>query len=249
MCGKWGKIMRKLYQKNWFNIDFKSFAKLDSKKIADVSFYDKFYDEFYKKFKSYDELPESWRESKKLVADLILKQTDITERLLSIGCGSGYVEYLIRKEGRNITAIEPSIRATRFLKQFSDTNLYKGYFSDCLKNTREEPFDLAYMSGTEYCFNKQELDTILKQIYNFGVKKFLLVSASWYNRYNYNAKRFAKDTIKGILGRMKLYGLGQLWGYKRTPQEFAQAFLKAGFKNIEDGYIQDGQYWILGVRK
>lgn len=77
--------MRKFYQKNWFDIDFKSFTELDSKRIANVAFYDKFYDEFYKRYKSYEELSEGWRKSKKLVAGMIKKQTVHTERILSIG--------------------------------------------------------------------------------------------------------------------------------------------------------------------
>ena len=92
--------MRKFYQQEWFGIDFKSFVKLDSGRVADKSFYDKFYDEFYKRYKSYEELPESWRNSKKAVADLILGHSFPDEKILSIGCGSGYVEYLLRKEGR-----------------------------------------------------------------------------------------------------------------------------------------------------
>jgi LPS O-antigen subunit length determinant protein (WzzB/FepE family) len=73
--------MRKFYQKEWFGIDFESFAELDHKKIADASFYDKFYDEFYRQFSSYEELPEDWKFSKKQVADLILKQTNKNDRL------------------------------------------------------------------------------------------------------------------------------------------------------------------------
>lgn len=238
--------MRKFYQKNWFDIDFKSFTELDSKRIANVAFYDKFYDEFYKRYKFYEELSEGWRKSKKLVAEMIKKQTVHTERILSIGCGSGYVEYLLRKDGKNITAIEPSTKATRFLKQFSDVKLYEGCFPNCLIKANDSVFDLAYMSGVEYCFNKQTLDIFLKEVYDFGIKKLLLISASWYDRFN--VKRFVKDVIKMTLASINLYELGQFWGYQRTPQEFAQAFLNAGFKNLEDGYLQGGQYWITGVR-
>ncbi len=53
--------MKKLYQKEWFGINFKSFAKLNEMKMADTSFYDKFYDEFYRKFSSYEELFQDWK--------------------------------------------------------------------------------------------------------------------------------------------------------------------------------------------
>src|SRR3989304_3235193 len=110
-------VMRKLYQREWFGIDFSSFANLDPRNIADGSFYDKFYDKFYRNFSSYDELPQEWRLSKKQVADFILSQTNNNDRLLSIGCGNGYIEYLLWREGRNIIAVEPSLKSTRFLEQ------------------------------------------------------------------------------------------------------------------------------------
>ncbi len=235
--------MRKFYQQEWFGIKFKSFVKLDSSRVADKSFYDKFYDEFYKRYKSYKELPEVWRNSKKAVADLILGQTFPDEKILSIGCGSGYVEYLLRKEGRNITAIEPSLEATRFLEQFSVVKIYPGYFPDCLDKTNS--FDLAYMNATEYIFDEKGLLKLLTDIKNYNAKTFLLVSASVYNNGFFPLQRI-KATAKLLLSFVGLYELGQLWGYMRTPEEFIKAFRKAGFKDVEDGYLQNGQYWIKG---
>ena len=235
--------MRKFYQQEWFGIDFKPFVKLDAGRVADKSFYDKFYDEFYKRYKSYEELPESWRDSKKAVADFVLRQSDPSERILSIGCGSGYVEYLLRKEGKNITAIEPSLEATRFLEQFSDVKIYHGYFPECLDKTNS--FDLAYMNATEYVFDKNALIKLLNCIKDYGVKRFLLVSASIYDG-RFAPLRLIKDTIKLILFRMSLYGLGQFLGYMRTPDEFTKAFKEAGFEKIEMGFIREGIFWIKG---
>jgi len=81
-----------------FSLRENQLQNLGSSRVADKSFYDKFCDEFYKRYKSYEELPEVWRNSKKAVADLILGQTFPDGKILSIGCGSGYVEYLLRKE-------------------------------------------------------------------------------------------------------------------------------------------------------
>ncbi len=92
--------MRRTWQKEWLGIDFKSFAALNSKKIADVFFYDKFYEEFYKKFSFYEEFPLDWKQQKRLIANFILEQTNDEDKILSIGCGNGYIEYLlITKEG------------------------------------------------------------------------------------------------------------------------------------------------------
>ncbi len=235
--------MRKLYQKEWFGIDFNSFTEFDSKNVADVVFYDRFYDEFYNKYASFDELPEKWKTYKKVVADLILQSTNSNERILSIGCGNGYIEYLLWKEGRDITAIEPSAKASYFLKQFSNVKLYEGYFPSCLKKVNEDRFDLAYMSGTEYVFSEKELSKLLEDIKNINIKSFLLVSASVYSN---SFLRFIKDTVKEMLSFVGLYELGQLWGYTRTPAEFIKAFRRTGFKEVKSGFLQENCFWIKG---
>lgn len=239
--------MRRLYQKNWFGIDFKSFTTLDSKKIADAVFYDKFYDEFYKKFSSYEQLPENWRSDKKLVADLILQLTNTNDRILSIGCGNGYIEYLLSKERKNIVAIEPVAKATKFLKQFSDVKIYDGYFPECLENTNESHFDLAYMSVVEYVFNKNKLLNFLRKIKDFKIKNFLLVSAAVYDE-NFSLIQLIKNIAKLLLSSIGLYKSerGQFWGYQRKPSELIGAFKKVGFKNIKFGFFRKNYFWIMG---
>lgn len=55
-----------------------------------------------------------------------------------------------------------------------------------------------------------------------------------------------KHLAKEALSLFRLYELGQLWGYSRTTDELAQAFKKAGFKNIESGFLNKGHFWIKG---
>lgn len=238
--------MRKIYEKEWFGIDFKSFAVLDSKRLADINFYGNFYDKFYKRFNSYEELPDDWKTGKRLVADFILQQANSQDRLLSIGCGNGYIEYLLRKKERNITAIEPSLKATEFLKRYCDLKLYNGYFPQCLKDADDTSFDLAYMSATEYCFSDNELLNLLKEIRHLEIKSFILISVSIYKA---SPVRLLKDTAKLLLSNLGLRDLDQFWGYSRTPKEFAYLFKTAGFQNIESGFLKDNIFWIKCVNK
>lgn len=236
--------MRKFYQKDWFGIEFRSFTKLNSTKIADNEFYDKFYNVLYKKYSSFEELPLSWKNSKKAVAGLILRQTSCDDKLLSIGCGNGYIEYLLKKGDRNIVAIEPSIKSTYFLKKFCDIKLYNGYFPECLKNKDVPDFDLIYMSGTEYIFNDIELIELLNRIKDFNPKQFLLISAAC--ETNSSFLLIIKQFLKQLLSFARIEELGQLWGYVRTPDEFLRIFKTVGFKNIEKGLLKDNQFWIKG---
>lgn len=101
------------------------------------------------------------------------------------------------------------------------------------------------MNATEYVFDKDALIQFLNCIKDYGVKRFLLVSASIYDA-SFAPLRLIKDTIKLILSQMGLYELGQFWGYMRTPDEFANAFKEAGFEKIEMGFIREGVFWIKG---
>jgi len=92
--------MRKFWQKNWFDIEFNSFATLNPNTLADEIFYDKFYKEFFNKFNSYDELPSGWRQDKKILANFILEQIKFwnKQKVLSIGCGNGFIETELSKK-------------------------------------------------------------------------------------------------------------------------------------------------------
>ena len=135
------------------------------------------------------------------------------------------------------------MEATRFLEQFSDVKIYHGYFPECLDKTNR--FDLAYMNATEYVIDKDALIKLLNCIKDYGVKRFLLVSASIYDG-GFAPLRLIKDTIKSMLSLIGLYELGQFWGYMRTPDELANAFKEAGFERIEMGFIREGIFWIKG---
>lgn len=237
--------MRKFYQTDWFGIYFKSFININSRKIAGISFYNKFYEEFYKKFSSYEDLPHEWLLNKNLIADFILKQTNNIDRVLSIGSGIGYIEYNIKNAGRNIVAIEPSQKASEFIKKFSNIKIYNGFPSLCL-NEKEGMllYDFIYMVAVDYIFNNNELISLLKNIKNFKAKNFLLISVSIYK--SQSLSQTFKHFIKLIMSFFNFYELGQLWGYERKSEDFLYIFRKTGFVNIKSGFLKENIFWIKG---
>ena len=137
------------------------------------------------------------------------------------------------------------MEATRFLRRFSDVEIYHGYFPQCIKNTDEFPFDFAYMNATEYVFNENELIKLLTDIKDYGVKNFLLVSASTYNG-RFAPLRLIKDTVKSMLSLIGLYEVGQFWGYTRTPDELANAFKEVGCAKIEMALMRETTFSVEG---
>lgn len=240
--------MRKFYQTTWFGIDFKPLGGLSSKAIADEEFYSKFYKEFYKRFSSYDDLSKEWKDGKKMVADLIASNTGDGERLLSIGCGSGYVEYLLGQMDRDVTAIEPSEYATKFLQDGGGVKLYHGYFPECLSSEGEkDEFDYAFMIGTEYALEDAELIKLLSEARKYPLKNFLLVCCSVDSgSFLRKAVSTAAGIVKNVLSAVGLYDRGQLWGYLRTPGELERIFKSAGFIIKETGIMNEQIFYVKG---
>ena len=89
----------KVYEKQWHNIPFNELdIELSLTQKADLNFYDKFYNVFFKRYKSYNELSKTWLEGKTEVAQLIEKNIQEKSKVLSYGCGIGFIEKYISPE-------------------------------------------------------------------------------------------------------------------------------------------------------
>lgn len=231
--------MIKFWQKNWFDIEFSSFATLNPNRLANKEFYDKFYKEFYNKFNSYDDLPSRWKQDKRVLADFIFEQIKDKQKTLSIGCGSGFIETeLSKKWGGELVAIEPSQNASKWIKDHHNIKLINGYFPNCLSG--DEKFVFAYMSYIDYVFDDKLYINILKDIKQYPIDDFLLIGASVYTK---NLKQTIKYFIKNFMNMTGFYRQ-QLWGYQRTIEEHLALFQNAGYKNLEYGQLENGVYWI-----
>lgn len=241
--------MRRLYQNAWLGIDFRKLFALDSKKIADAHFYDKFYRELFRRYSTYDEFPADWRRNKTAVADFILSETNPQDRLLSIGCGSGYVEFLLSEAHRDVTAIEPSHEATRLLARYPvypAVKLISGFFPGCLQSEERSAYDVAYLNAVDYCLAEDGLTALLRQIYDYPVDELILISVSIYNKYALG--RCFKDYMKELLRFLHVYHPGQFWGYRRTREELTRAVSEAGYPDVKCGFICEGYLWVKGRR-
>ncbi len=177
-----------------------------------------------------------------MIARFILQQTRDGDRLLSIGCGNGYVEFLLSQHARNVIAIEPSVQATQLLRSTAaPVRIYAGYFPR-VPPAEEGPFALGYAVATEYVFDNRELRGFLFSIRERGIPSFLLVSASVHKD---SLVRAVRRIGKALLGRLRLRSLGQFWGYERTPAELLRVFRQSGYSRIAKGEL--GEYfWIRG---
>lgn len=233
--------MRKLYQKEWFGIQFKSFSKLSSKDLADSKFYARFYEEFYKIFKNYDDLPDDWKAGKHEVAEhLATIINNGHQRVLSIGCGNGYVEQLlIREHGYKgkLTALEPNISSSQWINSERIT-LVHGHFPDAIPDAASYSF--AYAASIDYVFTDADYFKFLASVTKSGIADFLLTIV-------FTPDTSLKGTFRYWLSRLAwccgLRNPGQLWGYLRTPMEHRLIMEKAGLSVSEEGSYRFGPRW------
>ena len=95
--------MKKIFSMEWQNIAFSSFHPLSRTTLADSEIYDAFYSALFEKYPEYDALDSSWRRNKDEITDWLAAALPDGARVLSVGCGLGYMEQrLWRQHGDRI---------------------------------------------------------------------------------------------------------------------------------------------------
>lgn len=90
--------MQRAYQTEWQDIHFSSFAETSSECLAGPAFYNAFYHALFQKYASYEELDADWRRKKDEIADWLAASLPDGARVLSVGCGLGYMEQRLWRE-------------------------------------------------------------------------------------------------------------------------------------------------------
>lgn len=242
--------MRAFYQTEWHGIPFCNFCKTSANTPASPSFYSAFYRAFFDKYDGYDKLDINWRRNKDAVADWLASTIPDNARVLSVGCGLGYVENrLWSKRGDHIElhAQDPSPEALQWLKEVMPASR----IHESLQNQKES-FDFIYLSAVDYAMRDSELVRLLTELSGYLRQggNLLMISASFLEESLQRAAvRSTKDAIKWLLERFCLYDRGQFWGWMRTRNEYQNVMSESGLVFLKDGFIETPNqaiYWIKG---
>ena len=241
--------MRKIYQKEWFGIKFSSLdIDLSRESIAGINFYSIFYKEFFRIYHDYSDLPKEWRTLKDEIVNHISKllSKNSNSKVLSIGCGAGYVENQLCSNDKSldILAIEPGVDMTQWIDK--KVSILHGLFPQVLDNQyKSSDFDLIFASGIDYVFDDESYSKFLKSVVEFGAREFLLTELFVAESgFNYRVKTFIKFLLTSI-GLRKIDKSEQLWGFLRTTDEHIVFLKDAGFSEFEIGCYDYGAFWIL----
>ena len=246
--------MRKIYQRDWFEIEFSSFTKTSSRTLADAAFYEAFYQAFFQRYRLWDDLDLSWRNQKRAIAKFLMNYLGPATNVLSVGCGLGWVEHCLLEMSRgaiHLEATEVASASLEWLRQeLPPGRLHLGAFPRCLPPGRR--YDLIYLSIVDYCLDQASLEGLLAQAAPLLAAggKCLIISGSLdiTTRGWPRALSRVKQAAKALLEALNLYQRGQFWGWSRTPQDYVKAFIRAGFAEIKEGFLEvpesAGLYWI-----
>ncbi|MBQ9536720.1 MAG: hypothetical protein IJU79_02915 [Desulfovibrionaceae bacterium] len=254
--------MRRFYQESWQGIPFTKISHLSFFHLAGSKFYSTFYEEMFARYSSWEALPLEWRENKHCTADWLINRIkqhrkalnlapNEPYRVLSIGCGIGYVEKLLldAMPDLELHVNEPSTVGLKWLRSYLPAeHVYIGipptFPSDIYYN-------LIYLSAVDYTISTRDLINLLEnlraQLEPAG--EVVILSSSF----------LQEDSIIGsfvnaikILIRGVLHYLGvrpqQFWGWRRTRKDYWQLLKQVGFFQVEDGFLEKSPetYWIVG---
>ena len=254
----WGCTLKKFYQTEWQGIQFSDFAQMSSKNLANSEFYQEFYQEFFKRHQNWDRLSTSWYKEKERCAEFVLTRSGVSSKILSVGCGLGAMEhYMHTKEPQlDLFIHEVAPSAWHWIEaEFTEKHKFLGLIPACLPDSIR--FDLIYLSAVDYAMDDDVLVSLLTTLRSFLINggQCLLISASFQNTpvtlrdKAISFVRGLKASVAAALAISRLRPLGQFWGWSRTQNEYQALMRHAGYREIEDGFIdheKQAHYWISG---
>jgi len=242
--------MLKLHQHSWQDIQFRDFVKLSAFNIADSTFYAQFYKAFYQKYNNWDEISPSWQTNKKHLAYQIIKIIqdngfNKNHAILSIGCGLGFIEKIIFEAGfSNLEVTEITEQPLRWLQtQLPPEQIHVGFVPECLPPNQK--YDFIYLNAVDYVFETQELIHFLRTLRDLLQDNGIVFLSSASFQPEITAFDKFKEIVKQVLHSLKLYDLGQLWGYIRSRQEYYEVMKKAELYPFEDFLLENLPYHIV----
>lgn len=250
--------MRKFYQTEWHGIDFQGLCSLSPFKLADSQFYNIFYQVLFRKYPNYSALDPRWRQLKDQIGDWLIKFVPHNGRVLSIGCGLGYIEQRIWSLYGKRLDIHVQDYASDSLIWLRNILPPENIHIDVSLNhegslfNSKKDFDLIYLSAVDYALTDEDLINLLEKLKSFLSKggRIIIVSASFLDESFYEKMVFCvKELVKKILYPLGFYKRIQFWGWMRTRSDYLRIMNLVNASSTSDGFIESSEndiYWIYG---
>ena len=244
-----------LWDSSWHRIQFSSLnVKLKFFSRASAQFYEKYYDKLFEEYKGFEELPSDWQDIKKGTVDGISKLIGNEKRLLSIGCGIGYVEQdlLLRYPNLRIDGYDFAPNAGKWLRSVKGFNELKYFPSN-------GGYSFVYSTQLLYALSNKELEEFSRSIKNALEQDGVFLTVDTSSRPSENGlpdesvgqklrsylKNFIRPVFLFCFHRKNL----QFQGWLRENKDIIKCFEKNGFVVIR-AFSQSTQSFIaFRIRK
>jgi len=149
-------------QTEWQGIKFSDLGvPLDPVEPASPEFYEAFYRQLIETFPVLEELPESWRASKRETAEAIAKFVNSDDRLLSYGAGLGFVEQcLVNEHGLHHVSVCDVAPAARHF----DPEELLTLINTPTNSQKGEEFDVIIMVQVLYALERTDAIKVLQNL-------------------------------------------------------------------------------------
>ena len=246
--------MRKFFQSEWLNISFSSFHTITSTRLVGSEFYNQFYIALFKRYAEYNQLDSLWRRQKDEIMDWLAASLPDGVRVLSIGCGLGYMESRLWLQHARIElhVQDYATNALKWLRQVLPADRIHDAREMC-SGSDIGKFDLIYLCAVDYSLSNEQLVSLLEKslqaLCDGG--QLMMISASF---LEVSKRRQIIHNVKYIfiwlLVKIGIRQRGQFWGWMRSRKDYQAIMLKAGLNNVTDGFIETPHqrtYWIKGM--
>ena len=215
---------------------------------ASENFYSAFYQQLFDRYANYDDLPKKWRKEKYKTAKCIAELVEGQTKIMSVGCGLGYVERCVVefKPRCHIDAYDLSKDAGLWLQSVEGVRVIQGL-------DQGHKYDFVYCTQLLYALTD-------KEIYDFAIfvqsvlderGVFLTVDTSLDDRENgvmTTSRVRIKQKIKALFSPI-YYGFRyrnkcQFWGWARDNSVVVRIFREAGFE-VDDFFPAVGQSFLI----
>jgi len=243
-----------VYEKEWLGISFdKLSVKPSFYDLATSEFYDAFYEKFLDKYSGFMDLPGDWLAAKRITAEYISGLLPDGAKVLSYGCGSGYVESLIasNRSDLRLTAFDFAEVASKFIENDSSVNIIK-------ELDPKYKFNVIYINHVLYAIDFQGCIEFLSKIRNDFLEDggtLIIVNHSnipYENGIKLNfygkLKLIVKSILKPYYKKAKFFiskrGF-QFWGWERNNACYLEILRKSNFDFMEVKGFNQHSYLIV----
>ncbi len=247
--------MRRFYQEGWQGIQFTAFTHVSFFRLAQPKFYATFYEELFRRYTAWSDLPAAWRQTKegnaRWLAQMLQamreahpKPATDPQRVLSIGCGVGYLEkcLLDMQPEVELHLNDLSTAGLRWLRDsVPSEHMYIGMPPNCLPSSVR--YDIIYLANIDHVVPTRQMVRLLEELRAQLLPggRIVCLSSSLLEEDNnfgkaVNCLKIALRAVLHILGLRRQ----QFWGWRRTREEYQEIFHAAGLVNVEDGLLDEG---------